>query len=50
MVYVCAECGEAHALKKNAADCCYLNEEGPDAPRPPTLAELESAGQMRMLP
>ncbi len=46
--YLCPECADFHRSEANALACC---EHDPDAPPPPpTAAELEAAGQLRMVP
>lgn len=47
MVYVCPECGDDYSEEVEALDCCGHDE---DAPPHPSTAELEAAGQLRLLP
>lgn len=46
--YLCPECGEFHRREQNALDCCEHDQDAP--PPPPTAAELEAAGQQRLIP
>ena len=45
--YECPECGDFHRKEADAIDCCGYDEDAP--PPPPTAAELEAAGQLRLL-
>lgn len=47
-VYACPECRELHDVEAEAIDCCGFDPDAP--PPPPSAAELEAAGQMRLLP
>ena len=44
--YVCPLCGDIHKTEAEALDCCGYEPEGP--PPPPSAAELEAAGQLRL--
>lgn len=45
-VYVCPVCGDEHHTEKDAIACCGFDPGAP--PPPPTMAELEAAGQLRL--
>ena len=45
--YTCPLCGDFHLAEEAALECCGWD---PDMPVPPTAAELEAAGQMRLIP
>lgn len=45
--YTCPLCGTFYTGDAAALDCCGWD---PDMPIPPTAAELEAAGQMRLIP
>lgn len=48
--YLCPECRVWHETESKALDCCGHTEDE-DAPPPrPSTAELEAAGQLRLLP
>lgn len=44
-VYVCPRCDKEHHDEEAAIDCCGFD---PDGPPPPSAAELEAAGQIRL--
>lgn len=46
--FMCPECAQFYQFEPDALDCC---EHDPDAPPPPpSAADLESAGQQRLIP
>lgn len=45
-IYECPVCADIHDCSGDALACCGHDPDGP--PRPPTAAELEAAGQMRL--
>lgn len=45
--YECPVCFDWHSTEANALDCCGYDEDAP--PPPPTAAELEAAGQLRLI-
>lgn len=47
-VFLCPICQAPHNEEEDAIDCCGFDPDGP--PPPPSAAELEAAGQMRLLP
>ncbi len=46
--YACPECRELHDEEADAIKCCSGDPDAP--PPPPSPAELEAAGQLRLLP
>lgn len=46
--YGCPVCGAFCLSENEAIDCCDFDPDGP--PPPPIAAELEAAGQMRLIP
>jgi hypothetical protein len=46
-VYVCPVCGDDHRKEADALDCCGYDEDAP--PPPPSAAELEAVGQLRLI-
>lgn len=48
--YRCPVCLDFHHKEQTALDCCGFDPDAPQTPPPPTAAELESAGQLRLLP
>lgn len=49
-VYLCPICKRVNHSKEGAIDCHGWEPPDPDAPYMPTPAELEAAGQLRLLP
>jgi hypothetical protein len=47
-VFMCPICQSPHDLEEFALDCCGFDPDGP--PPPPSAAELEAAGQLRLVP
>lgn len=46
--YACPICQDLHRTEADALDCCGFDPDAP--PAPPSAAELEAAGQQRLLP
>lgn len=46
--YACPICLDFHRREEAALDCCGFDPDAP--PPPPSAAELEAAGQLRLLP
>lgn len=47
-VWACPLCREEHSDEREALSCCDYDPDGPLPP--PTAAELEAMGQIRLLP
>jgi hypothetical protein len=46
--YICPVCSDNHVTEQEAIDCCGFDPDAP--PSPPSVEELEAAGQLRLVP
>ncbi|MBW7903805.1 MAG: hypothetical protein H3C26_20240 [Rhodocyclaceae bacterium] len=49
VVWECSTCGAEYDDEARADECCAVDSDGEPLPYRPTAAELEAAGQMRLL-